>query len=122
MHKDTKEALQRLEAELLGDEELNHLPDDDELDALLEEFLREPDEEEAPRQSRTVYQNYSNGYGTGRIGYQAYNTDVTDEDLDEYSDDVYEPQKESLTGLLITAALLLLGIAGVLLWWGIRFL
>lgn len=119
MFKDTKEELQRLEEQLLSQEPQAHT--EDELDALLEQFLNEPDEEPAA-QTRTVYQNYSNGYGDERKEFRAYNTDKTDRDLDAYSDDVYEPKKESLTGLLVTAALLLLGIAGVLMWWVVRFL
>lgn len=79
MHKDTKEALARLEAELLADEtpELN----DEELDALLEEFLDEDETEFADHPAG--YQNFANGY-------RAYNTDDVDADLDIYSDAVLE--------------------------------
>ncbi|MBR2890595.1 MAG: hypothetical protein IKC09_10020 [Oscillospiraceae bacterium] len=77
MNKDTREALARLEAELLAGEDPSHI-DDDELDLLLEEFLEE-DEPQAPAPV---------------TGVRAYNADQTDEDLEVYSDRVYaEPEK-----------------------------
>ena len=118
MHKDTQEALERLEKELLAQEENTvHTPTDEELDALLEEFLNE--EEPAPEEPK--YRNYSNGYGRAQA-VTAYNTDNTDAKLDEYSDEVYEAPREKLTGLLVTAAVELLGIVAVLAYWAIKFL
>lgn len=85
MHKDTKEALARLEEALLV-EETPEL-DDEDLDVLLEEFLEE-DEEFTDHPAG--YQNFANGY-------RAYNSDESDEDLDVYSDAVLEePEAVSL--------------------------
>lgn len=130
MNRETRKALERLEAQLLEiEEEQQVMTEEERLDALLQEFLDEPDEEEAPApQTRAVYRNYSNDYGKTRViqtpkKYQAYNTDVSDEDLDTYSDEVYEEAPpEKLSGLIITAAALLLANAGVLLWWAFRLL
>lgn len=116
MHKDTQDALERLESQLLAEEysqEAEHT--EDELDALLDDFLSEEDESTFGEKP-SGYQNFANGY-------RAYNSDQVDLDLNQYSDEVYnEPKKESLTGLLITASVLLAGIAGVLIFWVIRYL
>ena len=86
MHKDTQEALARLEEALL--EEAPELNDED-LDALLEEFLEEDDQSFADYPQ--AYQNFANGY-------HAYNADETDEDLDVYSDELFEePEHIALT-------------------------
>lgn len=94
MHKDTKEALARLEEALLEDAPALN---EDELDALLEEFLEEDDHAFADHPKG--YQNFANGY-------VAYNTDHTDEDLEVYSDEVLEEPAEtpwSLRIALVTA-------------------
>ena len=100
MHKDTKEALARLEAELLADEtpELN----DEELDALLEEFLDEDETEFADHPAG--YQNFANGY-------RAYNTDDVDADLDIYSDAVLEEPEVISLPLRIVLVTALVGAA-----------
>lgn len=103
MHKDTKEALARLEEALLA-EDTPEL-DDEDLDVLLEEFLEEDDREFADHPS--AYQNFANGY-------RAYNTDDADADLDVYSDAVLEePEAVSLT-LRITLVTALICAAGSL--------
>lgn len=111
MHKDTRDALARLEEALLADEppELN----DEDLDILLEEFLDEDDEDIIdPPQG---YQNFANGY-------RAYNTDDTDEDLDVYSDAVLEePAPVSLT-MRIAVVLALAGAAASLVYIAARCL
>ena len=54
---------------------------------------------------------------------KAYNADPFEDDLDAYSDEVYEePAPERLSGLLIIAAALLLANACVLLWWVFKLL
>lgn len=58
-----------------------------------------------------VYQNYSNDYGRNlrnyASGYRAYNSDDCDEDLDAFSEEVYEePQEKSNTGLVVLACIL----------------
>ncbi len=93
MFRDTKKELQRLEAELLAEEEW-------------EEESEEMDEEwEEP-----VYRNFSNHYGAN---FRAYNSDESDTDLEMLSETVYQPRRRSLLPLL----LLLLLIAAVLLCW-----
>ena len=84
MNKDTKEVLTRLEADLLDQEDLPQI-NDQELETLLEEFLEE-DQSPAPVKA-----------------YRAYNSDQTDEDLDIYSDQVYNEPEQSHTGLNLLA-------------------
>lgn len=128
MFRDAKEELARLEAELLAadraDEEAAN-------DALLEEFLNEEDDYPdgdmdfgygIPDDSRgMVYRNYSNNYGRGNPSRPVHNSDRTDEDLDVYSDWVYQEEKDNVRGLLITAMMLLGGIVAVLLFWVFRY-
>ena len=130
MFKDAKEELNRLEAELLaeepfppektplGEETDEDILDDAVLNALLEETQKIGNADE--------YQNYSNLYGSVRNDhtqvFQAYNTDKSDQDLESYSKEVQDvPPQKSLTGLIITAALLSAGILGILIWWLLRY-
>lgn len=127
MFDDAKEELERLEAELLMEEEKpEESSEEDRLDALLEEFLDEPQETDRD-DGNIVYHNYSNQYGNTlrnyANGYRAYNTDTADRNLDEYSDEVDAPEKEKgLGGLIAIALALMLGILGVLAWWLVHFL
>ncbi len=96
MHKDTKKALEELEAELLREPETLS---DEELDALLESYLAEDDGVYADPPG---YQNYANGY-------RSYNSDRLDVDLDEYSDQVYgEPEapQAGCSGLVLFSVIL----------------
>ena len=96
MHKDTKEALARLEEALLEDE--NPALNDEDLDALLEQFLDEDDQE---------FADHPRGYQIFANGYTAYNTDDTDEDLEVYSDEVLEePEPMALPVRIVLAAAL----------------
>ena len=125
MFRDAKEELKRLEAELLEAEK------QDKQDALLEAFLAEEEEEddflgdfweEDPLPPKnTVYHNFSNNYGRDIPDVDIYNSDDCDEDLNDYSEDVRKG-RSSNRGLLITALMLLLGIAGVLVFWVLRYL
>lgn len=92
MPKDTDEELQRLESWLLAEEE--------------EEAPQEPSP--APLHS----------YGAG---CKIYNSDRTDEDLEEFSEKVFAPKKDNLTGLMLIFVLLCLGIVCVLSWWLLRW-
>ena len=76
MKKDTKSVLERLEAELLSQETPEI--DDEELDALMEEFSEAP---------------------TPVTGVKIRNTDKTETDLEAYSNLVYEEPKKSGQGL-----------------------
>ena len=133
MFKDTDEALARLEAELLREEEEPEvLPEeyeeeyDDEFeDAFEEEEGLPPEyayEDTRPADGPVIYQNFSNNYGKNlrnyASGYRAYNSDISDEDLDSYSEDVLQTEPEkSNTPLILIACLLSLGIVAVLLIW-----
>ena len=106
MFKDTDEELSRLSSELLKEED-----ESEEYDEEYDEDYEEDYEEEAifpeydyedtrAAQDPVAYQNYSNGY-------RAYNSDDCDEDLDAFSEDVYEAEEErSNTGLVILACVL----------------
>ena len=105
MFKDKEEELKRL-SQILQDEE-------DEAEE--PELMEEPPEKEEP----VIYHNYANQYGRIRI----YNNDTADTDLEEYSDEVYEPKKKtSLLVLTAIALALAAGIMGVLAWWAARYL
>ena len=101
MHKDTREALERLERELLAGEKRQI--DDDDLDLLIEGILFDEEPEEIP--------------ATVRV----YNTDRVDVDLDGYSAEVYEEPKESY-GELIFSVLTLALMAGVMVFWAVSML
>lgn len=101
MHKDTKEALERLEKELLAGEKRRI--DDDDLDLLIESILFDEEPEEIPATVR------------------AYNTDRVNVDLDGYSDEFYEEPKEPY-GELIFSVITLALIAGVMVFWAVSML
>ena len=97
MFRDRKEELDRLEAALLeSDEEAETLTED-------EEFL---DEEEAEQPLPD---------------FDAYNSDVTDEDLEAYSETVYEGGSRNRLGLLAVALALLSVVLFVLAWWLLKY-
>ena len=76
------------------------------------------DEYDYGEESEETYHNYSNRYGQVR----AYNNDTTEEDLDTYSDDVYNSEnKKSIGCLSLLAVGLLVAIAIVLGWCYLRF-
>jgi hypothetical protein len=119
MFKDTDKELARLEAALLEAEEEGVFDEEEEYPE--EDYEEENEDEDAPpeyfyddtrpAQGPGVYQNYSNDYGRElrnyATGYRAYNSDDCDEDLEEFSEDVYEAQEDrGNTGLLITACVL----------------
>ncbi len=100
MHKDTQEALKRLEAELLA-EETRKLELTDDMDAFLEGLLDEPTDSLAET-GPIVYRNFANGYGE--------------------PEPQNEPKREDVSIQLFTAAGLLVAIAAVLIYWAVRFL
>lgn len=116
MFRDTQEELERLQAQLLAETQEQTAQTQEE-DLLEEEdfdaLLSDADQGEAPR----VYQNYSNGYGRElrnfATGYRAYNTDKADVDLEEYSQEVFDPPKAPKVWpwILLTAV-----VVGVILW------
>ena len=101
MYQDRDEALRKISAELLEEEE-----------------VPAPEIREAP----VVYRNFANNYGRDlrnfASNYSAYNADNTDEDPQELADAVLEePKKERLWPLVTLNLLLLGGIVGILVYW-----
>ena len=104
MDKDTRQELERLESALLA-EDTEKLEQGKELEDFLDGLLDDPADSLA-QTGPMVYQNFANGYGQNRI-----------EETEE------EPvRSENLTGLMFTAAGLLVGIGAVLIYWVVRFL
>ena len=121
MFRDAKEELERLESELLAEEEV----ESQEEKLLPEETLDELLQDTRAVQSGGVYSNFSNGYGRNlrnyASGYQAYNSDKCDEDLDTFSEAVRAPKRSGLTGWVVLALLLLAGIFAVLIWYLVQY-
>ena len=115
--KDKEEALRRLEAELLQEEETPEEEYDEE--AYDEEYDEEYDEDEAYEEeydeedSEEDWEEESPrqlpGWMAGRV--KAYNTDALEADLDEYSQKVYRSRSRgrwvAAIALILLAALLL---------------
>lgn len=127
MFRDTQEELKRLEAQLLAEEDEpveEEAGEEEEIDDIqLEELLKsisDDEEEEVEEFFKTTVtdsgvRNYANHY-------RAYNTDKTDDDLDSYSEEVRNPDRNrGVLGLSIVALLLMAGILAVLVWWLVRF-
>ena len=106
MFRDKDEALARLEEELLEDEPAQ------------ESAKEEPAFLEEPSGDTDEYKNFANDYGNVIL----YNADTSDLDLEEFSEEVYEPTMKKRPNLLLVAFLLLVGIFLVLAWWFIRFM
>ena len=106
MNNDTREELERLEAALLA-EETEKLEQAENLEDFLDGLLDEPTDSLAQTGS-VVYNNFANGYGQ--------------DEEDDYEDEKSPRKSESLTGLMFTAAGLLVGIAVMIIYWVVRFL
>lgn len=105
MQRDTQEALDRFEKELLAEEQ----PQEDYDDCL----------EAADGEDPVVFQNFANRYGRDlrnhATGYKAYNADRLDTDLEEFSRQVREGKKKSGLWLpILTVTLLTLGVLYIL--------
>ena len=108
MYKDAEEELKRLEDALLEEEEIQ--PEED-MDVLLEQLDELSDETQVFHWQPVELKK------AGRI----YNTDKTDEDLEQFSEAVHSGEKKSLTGWIITAVALAAGIVAVVIWWIVRY-
>lgn len=95
MFRDREEELDRLEAALLESEE--------------EEACASEEEEELPED-----EEYEEAY---LPDFDAYNNDTTDEDLEEFSEAVYEGRKRSPLGALAVLLVLLCAVLLALAWW-----
>ena len=98
MFQDNQEELARLEQALWEEDAEDELPEEEELYEDQEEFYQEA----PPRR------------------FRAYNADDCDGDLEEYSDEVYKG-RSGVSGLVITALLLSVGILGVMVWFLLRY-
>lgn len=125
MFKDTQEELERLESELLAEEDPEELPESepDEWDSFFDQdeptmifsghtdrLQQKTDDARSPRRNTPPV--------------HARNTDHTDRDLEEYSDQVFDPDSgkdQGLTRLVILAVVLTLAIVLVVAWWVLRF-
>ena len=145
MFKDTDQELARLSEELLmaeEEEEFDEYEEEEDYEEFEEDYEEDDcvedyeEQEEAPpeyiyedtraAQGPAVYQNYSNDYGRNlrnyATGYQAYNSDDCDEDLDAFSEEVYEePEERSNTGLLILACVLATILGAVMLFMVLKY-
>lgn len=149
MFKDTEKELKRLEEELLAQEEEDEASRqsdeeyEDGYDQDWEEMFDEAPAENAGQEedwqdmTRVFYggvegwQDETRVYNTDALqaqqqanrscGGRIYNTDKTDEDLSDYGEQIREPAGKSLTGLMVTAALLTAGILGVVIFWLVRY-
>lgn len=97
MFKDAKEELERLQDELLAEEVPKVSREDDSLlsEQMLDQLLD--------------------------TDYRSYNADATDLDPQELAQELMQPPRSPLTGLIVTAGLLTLGIFLVVCWWLIRY-
>ena len=121
MFRDTKEELDRLEAELLDEEALEDAPEeqgseeeslfnDEDLDVLLSD-----DQNIGDAAGTDIYKNYSNGY-------RAYNSDKTETTPEELSQELMKPGRDPVvTGLTALALVLVAAILGVMVWVLITF-
>lgn len=100
MFRDTSEELARLEAELLAEEEPEEVLSEDGEE---ESWLYEDEEEEE-------FPNYANGY-------QAYNSDETDEDLDYYSEEVRTGNRARIGCTAVLLCVLCVILAAALIIW-----
>ena len=98
MFKDTKKALERLEAELLAQEEEYE-----------EEWEEDEDPSEDQEEPAELYRNFSNHY-------RAYNTDRTDWDPEELGEALESRPKSGIWGLCAVVLLLVAGVFLLLAW------
>lgn len=119
MHKDTQEALRRLDEQLRSQELETAEPVPEEPDEADEDWF---DDDTC---DNLVYENYSNHYGRDLRNYAnnygIRNTDVTDVDLEEFSEAIQGESQENLAGLAFTAMILAGGIIILLVMWAVKY-
>lgn len=110
MFRDTEEELNRLEQELLQEEEREETED-------FSEFLPQDPE---PAEGPMVYQNFSNDYGRGlrnyATAYKAYNSDTVDEDLERFSEEVRQPGRNRAGWIIVTVLALITALLAIAVW------
>ena len=111
MNRDRQEELERLEKELLAQEDLAE-----------EEETEEAFEEEDFQigEDPVVYQNFSNNYGKDlrnfASGYQSYNADRVDIDLEEFAGQVQEEKPSAPIWIPILLTVLIGAVVTAILW------
>lgn len=117
MYKDAKEELKRLEEALLEEEEEQQA--ETEADTDIDELLEQTKEilEQASDETQVFHWQPEELIQSGRV----YNADKTDEDLQQFSEQVRNGGKKNLTGWIVTAAVLAAGIVAVVIWWILRY-
>lgn len=119
MARDTQEELKRLSEELLAEEEprepILEEPESWEEWLDFEEADVEEPEAEPDMDATRIYRNFSNNYGRPEI------TDYTDYGEEYPEEEEKEASPGGYRGLLITLALLTVGIVLVLIYWMVRF-
>lgn len=123
MYRDREEELQRLQEQLLEVEEPAQEQDEEEL--LDEDTLEELLSDSSQIKNTRVYQNFSNDYGKNlrnyASGYNAYNSDKADTDLDSYSEAVREPKKtDGLLWLAVVLLAMMAAVVGAIVWMSFR--
>lgn len=111
MFRDKDQELERLTQALLEEEDEDPEEEYEDLEEEYEDFEDESDlDEEDWEEELYVHPR----------DYRAYNTDITDTDLDAYSEEVHRG-KRGLSGLAILAWLLTMGIALVFMYLFLRY-
>ena len=100
MFRDADEELARLEAALMESEGEEETPSEE------EEFFEEEEYEEEEKYLPD---------------FDAYNNDTTDEDLEQFSETVYQGHKSGPLGLLAVVLVLLCLVLFALAWWLMKY-
>ena len=116
MRKDQKEELQRLEDALMKEEEIRQIPEDD-TDLLLQEIYGILEEEHTASES---YTPVPQKIAPPPEHYQAYNTDNTDVDLEQFSKALEEKPKGK--GCLWSSFTVVMGALLLTIWYLLRIL
>ena len=110
MYKDAREELKRLEEALLEEEVPQAEEDEDvDVDEDVDALLAKAEEILGTEDTQVV------------MIPRVYNTDHVDTDLDRYSEEVHSGKQKRITGFVILAIALALGIAAVVIYWIVRY-
>ncbi len=112
MFGDTKKELQRLEKELLAQEELQQPPEEE--DILFDDEFHMDDGQILPN-VQVSYRNFANGY-------QAYTNHPSDVDMEQYTQQVLDGKERSNAPLVVLVLVLLTCILMVVCWWAYRYM
>lgn len=112
MFGDTKKELQRLEEELLTQEEPKQTPEEENI-LFDDEFDIEGGR--IPADVQVSYRNFANGY-------RAYTNQHSDVDMERYTQQVMEGEKKSNAPLVVLILVLLACILMVICWWAYRYM